>query len=208
MNKSPYQNSERARCPRFGAAARREEGEYPLWIFDRRATPQQRQRSATRRAVSCRAPVGVAPQSESALAILLRRALPAARQKTARPFPIYELGSSRPTGTVCLALVAQIVNLLCRRLLICAASAHSKRYVKPEHRTAAVPGRSNVNSQAGNSFSNAEAGATPCSAELHSAVSQICNLRASVISKAARTIHPLPSATRRYSRLLICATPV
>src|SRR5579862_5519391 len=44
MNKSPYQNSERARCPRFGAAARREEGEYPLWIFDRRATPQQRQR--------------------------------------------------------------------------------------------------------------------------------------------------------------------
>jgi len=28
----------RARCQRFGAAARREEGEYPLWIFDRRAT--------------------------------------------------------------------------------------------------------------------------------------------------------------------------
>ena len=31
---------------------------------------------------------GVAPQSESAAAIFLRRALPAARQKTARPFPI------------------------------------------------------------------------------------------------------------------------
>src|SRR5215472_3455938 len=85
---SPYQNEERARCPRFGGAARREEGEYPLWIFDRRATPQQRQRSATRRAVFWRAPGRVAPQSESALAIFLRRALPAARQKTACPFLI------------------------------------------------------------------------------------------------------------------------
>ena len=35
---SPYQYRERARCQRFGAAARREEGEYPSWIFDRRAT--------------------------------------------------------------------------------------------------------------------------------------------------------------------------
>ena len=40
-------NRERVRCWRFGAAARREEEEYPLWIFDRRATPLQRQRSAT-----------------------------------------------------------------------------------------------------------------------------------------------------------------
>src|SRR5579862_3914205 len=63
-------------------------GEYPLWIFDRRATQQQRQRSATRRAVFWRAPGSVAPQSESAAAIFLRRVLPAARQKTARPFPI------------------------------------------------------------------------------------------------------------------------
>src|SRR5215469_9162224 len=61
---------------------------YPLWIFDRRATQQQRQRSATRRAVFWRAPGGVAPQSESAAAIFLRRALPDARQKTARPFLI------------------------------------------------------------------------------------------------------------------------
>src|SRR6516164_11183613 len=61
---------------------------YPLWIFDRRATQQQRQRSATRRAVFWRAPGGVAPRSESAAAILLRRALPGARQKTARPFLI------------------------------------------------------------------------------------------------------------------------
>ena len=76
-------NRERARCRRFGAAARREEGEYPLWIFDRRATQQQRQRSATRRAVFWRAPGGVAPQSQSALAMLLRRALPAARQSRA-----------------------------------------------------------------------------------------------------------------------------
>ncbi len=63
-------------------------GEYPLWIFDRRATQQQRQRSATRRAVFWRTPDGVAPQSESAAAILPRRALPAVRQKTARPFLI------------------------------------------------------------------------------------------------------------------------
>jgi hypothetical protein len=27
-------NRERARCQRFDDAARREEGEYPLWIFD------------------------------------------------------------------------------------------------------------------------------------------------------------------------------
>jgi hypothetical protein len=72
---------------------------YPLWIFDRRATQQQRQRSATRRAAFWREPGGVAPQSESATAIFLRRALPAARQKTARPFPIYDLGSSQvPKG--------------------------------------------------------------------------------------------------------------
>ena len=43
---------------------------------------------ATLRAVFWRAPGGVAPQSESAAAILLRRALPAARQKTAHPFLI------------------------------------------------------------------------------------------------------------------------
>ena len=42
----------------------------------------------TRRAVFWRASGGVAPQSESATAILPRRALPAARQKTARPFLI------------------------------------------------------------------------------------------------------------------------
>jgi hypothetical protein len=66
----------------------REEGEYPLWIFDRRATRQQPQRSATRRAVFWRAAGSVAPQSESRAAIFLRRALPAARQKTARPFLI------------------------------------------------------------------------------------------------------------------------
>src|SRR5207248_2517827 len=32
-------NREGVRCQRFEAAARREEGEYPWWIFDRRATP-------------------------------------------------------------------------------------------------------------------------------------------------------------------------
>jgi len=34
----------------------REEGEYLLWICDRRATPLQRQRSATLRAKLCRPP--------------------------------------------------------------------------------------------------------------------------------------------------------
>src|ERR1700751_5165802 len=69
-------NRQRARCARFAAAARREDGEYPSWIFDRRATPLQRQSGATRRADFWRASGGVAPQSQGALAILLRRALP------------------------------------------------------------------------------------------------------------------------------------
>src|SRR6266850_5861596 len=58
-------NRERVRCQRFGAAARREEGEYPSWIFDRRATPPQRQRSATLRAKLWRTAGCVAPQSQS-----------------------------------------------------------------------------------------------------------------------------------------------
>ena len=40
-----------------------------------------------------RAPGCVAPQSQSAAAMLLRRALPAARQTLSHPFPIYEIGS-------------------------------------------------------------------------------------------------------------------
>src|SRR6476469_6503929 len=86
-------NRERVRCWRFAAAARREEEEYPSWIFDRRATPPQRQRFATLRARLWRVPGSVAPLSQSALAMLLRRALPAARQNLAHPFPIYEMGS-------------------------------------------------------------------------------------------------------------------
>jgi len=39
------------------------------------------------------APGGVAPQSQSALAMLLRRALPAAHQSLAHSFPTYEMGS-------------------------------------------------------------------------------------------------------------------
>src|SRR5882672_4175652 len=50
---------------RFGMAARREEREYPWWIFDRRATPPPRQRSATLRAVVRRAADCVAPQSQN-----------------------------------------------------------------------------------------------------------------------------------------------
>ena len=86
-------NRGRVRCQRFGAAARREEGEYPSWIFDRRATLPQRQRSATLRAKLWPATGCVAAQSQNALAMLLRRALPVARQSLAHPFPIYEMGS-------------------------------------------------------------------------------------------------------------------
>src|SRR5438874_1517636 len=90
-------NRERVRCQRFGAAARREEGEYPSWIFERRATRPRRQRSATLRAKLRRAAGGVAPQSQNALAMLLRRALPVARQSLAHPFPIYKMGSNQVT---------------------------------------------------------------------------------------------------------------
>src|SRR6266404_4310016 len=86
-------NRERVRCQRFGAAARCKEEEYPLWIFNRRATLPRRQRSATLRAKLWRASGGVAPQPQNAAAMLLRRALPAARQNLAHPFPIYEMGS-------------------------------------------------------------------------------------------------------------------
>ncbi len=48
---------------------------------------------ATLRAKLWRAAGGVAPQSQSALAMLLRRALSVARQKSlAHSFPIYEIG--------------------------------------------------------------------------------------------------------------------
>ena len=56
------------------------------------STDEQRSSSAkdtaTRRAVFWQAPGRVAPQSQSSAAMLLRRALPAACQKTAHPFPI------------------------------------------------------------------------------------------------------------------------
>src|SRR5215472_1861399 len=80
-------NRKRARCPRFGAAARREEGEYPVWIFDRRATPQQRQRSATRRAVFWRLPGCVAPQSESGCGYLPSSRLASQPPENSAPIP-------------------------------------------------------------------------------------------------------------------------
>jgi hypothetical protein len=86
-------NRKQVRCQRFGAATRRKEGAYPLWICNRRTTPSQRQRSATLRAKLWRSPGGVAPQSQSAEAMLLRRALPAGRQSLAHPLPISEMGS-------------------------------------------------------------------------------------------------------------------
>src|SRR5437867_2657922 len=60
-------------------------------------TDEQRCLSAkdhvTLRAEFLRAAGGVAPQSQSAAAMLLRRVLPAARRNSARPVPIYEMGS-------------------------------------------------------------------------------------------------------------------
>src|SRR5437588_11586795 len=81
-------NRKRVRCWRFGAAARREEGEYPSWIFDRRATRLQRQRSALR-AKFWRAAGGGGPQSHSPLCFLLSLALPAPRHNFAPPLPRY-----------------------------------------------------------------------------------------------------------------------
>ena len=81
------------RCERFDAAARRKEEEYPSRIFDRRATPPQRQRSATLRAKLWQAPGCVAPQSQNTSAMLLCRALPVTCQSLAHSFPIYEMGS-------------------------------------------------------------------------------------------------------------------
>jgi hypothetical protein len=71
-----------------------QEGQYPSWIFDRRATPLQRQRLATRRAKRWRPAGGVAPQSQNAAAMLRRRALPAGRQRLAHSFPTCEMGSN------------------------------------------------------------------------------------------------------------------
>jgi hypothetical protein len=77
----------------LSGAARREEREYP----DGSLNDEQRRRSAkdraTLRADFCRAAGFVAPQSQSALAMPSRRALPAARQKFSAPVPIYEMAS-------------------------------------------------------------------------------------------------------------------
>src|SRR6266496_1038209 len=73
-------NRERVRCLRFGTAARREEGEYPLWIFDRRASPKAFGPAVAK----IRNPAGLSPGGPLAalllshrapLAMLLRRAL-------------------------------------------------------------------------------------------------------------------------------------
>ena len=62
MKRTHLINREQVRCWRSGAAARREEGEYPSWIFDRRVRLLQQQRSATLRAKLWQAAGGVAPQ--------------------------------------------------------------------------------------------------------------------------------------------------
>src|SRR5437867_13287522 len=93
MIRTHLMNRKRVRCWRFGAAARREEGEYPSWIFDRRATRLQRQRSATLRAKFWRAAGGGAPPSQSALGMLLPRALPAAPPELTDLSPFFLIGS-------------------------------------------------------------------------------------------------------------------
>jgi len=87
-------NRQGARLRRFDADARREEREYPSWIFDRRVTQQQRQRTQTllgwalagvwRRCSSVTERCGYAPSSRLA-------SLPSG---PSAPLPIYEMGSS------------------------------------------------------------------------------------------------------------------
>ena len=83
---------------RHAAAARREEGEYLHGSLtneqDRRGGPG----SATLRAKTWRTKGHVAPQSQKASAMLLRRAWPFARQAFAPLFPIYEMGSKAYKG--------------------------------------------------------------------------------------------------------------
>jgi hypothetical protein len=77
----------------LSTAARREEREYP----DGSLNDEQRRRSAKDRATPWadfwRAAGFVTPRSQSALAMLSRRASPAARRKFSAAFPIYEMAS-------------------------------------------------------------------------------------------------------------------
>src|SRR4029077_6678598 len=70
------------------------------------STDEQRRRRAkdraTLRAKFWRVAGRVAPQSQSATAMLFRRASPAARQNSAHPVPIYEMGSRQPLLRWCL----------------------------------------------------------------------------------------------------------
>src|SRR6266496_4401386 len=98
-------NKERVRCWRFGATARREEGEYPSWICDRRVTPLQRQRSATlraklwatcwRRCSSVTEHVGYAPSSR----------LASRPQELSAHIPYLEMGSKRMRVRIVLTVV-------------------------------------------------------------------------------------------------------
>src|SRR6185503_9804855 len=90
-------NREWVRCQRFATAARREEGAY----LHRSVTDEQRRSSGKDRqpfGLCSSGPLAALLLSHRALvAMLLRRALPAARQSKAHPFPIYEMGS-KPFG--------------------------------------------------------------------------------------------------------------
>src|SRR6185295_19877674 len=86
-------NRKGVRCKRFEGAARREEEEY----LHRSLTDEQR-RSSLKDLQPCGlssgGPLAALLLGHRALvAMLPRRALPAARQNSAHPLPIYEMGS-------------------------------------------------------------------------------------------------------------------
>jgi len=95
LTRTPLVNREGVRCQRFGAAARREEGEYP----NGSSTDEQRSSGGKDRQPSGLFSGGrlaaLLLSHRAPMAMLLRRALPDARQKTAHPLPIYEMGSRR-----------------------------------------------------------------------------------------------------------------
>src|SRR2546430_222880 len=93
-DRSQLINRNRVRCWSFAAAARREEREYPSWIFERRATPAQRQRSSNPAGWILAGRWQRCSLITERQAMLFRRALPASRQNPAHPVPIYEMASS------------------------------------------------------------------------------------------------------------------
>ena len=89
-DRTNFRNTYSGPTHRLGLTRMRHAG--TLWIFDRRATQQQRQRSAAESCFSGRHLAALLLSHRAPVAMLRR--LAAARQKTTRPFPIYEMGST------------------------------------------------------------------------------------------------------------------